>query len=65
MLYEVITNSREPLSAALDLKRSEQYGVSMFRNFLLSSLHTVTFIYSHTLRFGPSQTLSTVRNNFV
>ncbi|MEJ2467520.1 MAG: hypothetical protein P8Y51_00340 [Campylobacterales bacterium] len=28
-------NSREPVSAALDLMRSEQYGVSMFRNLLL------------------------------
>ena len=30
------SRSRKPLSAALELKRSEQYGVSLYSNFLLS-----------------------------
>ncbi len=29
------SNSRKPLSAALDLRRSEHYGVSLYRDFLL------------------------------
>ena len=31
------SNSRKPLTASLDLVHSEQYGVSMFRNYLLSA----------------------------
>ena len=30
----------------------------ILRYFLLSSLHPVTFIYSHSLRFGPSRSPS-------
>jgi len=31
------SNSRKPLSFVLDMKRSEQYGVSFYRNFLLQA----------------------------
>ena len=34
---DYVSNSRKPLSFVLDMQRSEQYGVSFYRNFLLQA----------------------------